>query len=125
MFICLNKLFIYLVAMDPFCKLYGTTDLASLHYVTFIEPFAVLPMDALSFDSEQFTNNSINKPIEEKTMALSCSSKNIFSPPFYCIKKLMKFSSKTYRMKFSSSSQHVKLVLKDLCIIFFTTISLC
>jgi hypothetical protein len=43
--------------MDPFCKLYGTTDLASLHYVTFIEPFAVLPMDALSFDSEQFTNN--------------------------------------------------------------------
>jgi hypothetical protein len=55
------------VAIDPFCKSYVKTDLASLHYVTFIEPLVVFPMEAMSFDSRQFTNNSINKVIEAKT----------------------------------------------------------
>jgi hypothetical protein len=53
--------------MDPFCKSCVKIDLALLHYVTFIKPLVVFPMKALSFDSEQFTNNSINKVIEEKT----------------------------------------------------------
>jgi hypothetical protein len=39
-------------------------DLNTLHYVTFIEPFGMFPTDALLFDSEQFTNNSINKEFE-------------------------------------------------------------
>jgi hypothetical protein len=39
-------------------------DLKTLHYVTFIEPFGVFPTEALSFDSKQFTNNSINKEFE-------------------------------------------------------------
>jgi hypothetical protein len=55
------------VTIDPFCKSCVKTDLASLHYVSFIEPLAIFPTKALSFDSEQFMNNSINKVIEEKT----------------------------------------------------------
>jgi hypothetical protein len=66
LFICLNKFFISLVAMNAFCKSYVDTDLASLHYVTFIKPFVVSPKEALSFDSKQFTNTSINKLIEAK-----------------------------------------------------------
>jgi hypothetical protein len=38
--------------------------LASVGYVTFIEPLAVFPTDVLFFDSKQFTNNSIKKVIE-------------------------------------------------------------
>jgi hypothetical protein len=49
-----------LVAMDTFY------DLASLHYVIFIEPLTFPPSEALCFDSEQFTNTSINKLIEAK-----------------------------------------------------------
>jgi hypothetical protein len=52
--------------MDSSYKTYGETDLASGHYVTFIEPFVVCPTDALSFDSDEFTNNNMNKMIEEK-----------------------------------------------------------
>jgi hypothetical protein len=36
LFICLNRLYIYLVAMDPFHNAYADTDLASLYNVTFI-----------------------------------------------------------------------------------------
>jgi hypothetical protein len=39
-----------LVAMDSSCKTYVKTDLASLHYVTFIEPLVVCPTEALSFE---------------------------------------------------------------------------
>jgi hypothetical protein len=35
-------------------------------FPTFIELVAILPIEALSFDSEQFTNNSMNKVIEGK-----------------------------------------------------------
>jgi hypothetical protein len=41
-------------------------DLAMLHYVTFIELFAVLPTEALSFDSAHFTSNYTNKVFESK-----------------------------------------------------------
>jgi hypothetical protein len=66
-FFCLSRLFISLVAMDSSCKTYVETDLISLHYVTFIEPLVVYPTEALSFDSDEFMNNNINKVIEEKT----------------------------------------------------------
>jgi hypothetical protein len=52
--------------MDYVYKTYDETDLATLHYVTFIKPLVVFPIETLSFDSEQFTNNSINKVIESK-----------------------------------------------------------
>jgi hypothetical protein len=45
--------------------------LASLHYVTFIELLAVFPMEALSFDSDQFTNNSM-----KKVVSVFCTDKN-------------------------------------------------
>jgi hypothetical protein len=64
--ICLSGLFISLAAMDYFCKTCIETDLVTLNYVTFIEPFAVFPTQALSFDSEQIMNNSIDKLIESK-----------------------------------------------------------
>jgi hypothetical protein len=54
------------MVIDPFYTSCVKTDLASLHYVTFIEPLAVFPTEAQSFDSEQFTNNSINKVVESK-----------------------------------------------------------
>jgi hypothetical protein len=60
-------LFISLMAMDPFCKSCVTTDLASLHYITFIEPLVVFSTEAPSFDSKQFKNISINKENESKT----------------------------------------------------------
>jgi hypothetical protein len=53
MSICLNRLFISLVLMDRFCKTNTKTDLATLHYVAFIEPLTVFPTKAMSFDSEQ------------------------------------------------------------------------
>jgi hypothetical protein len=33
---------------------------------SYIEPLTIFPAKALPFDSEQFTNNSINKVIKEK-----------------------------------------------------------
>jgi hypothetical protein len=54
------------VAIDPFCKAYAEIDLTSLHYLTFIEPLVVMPMESLSFGSQRVMNNSINKLIEEK-----------------------------------------------------------
>jgi hypothetical protein len=55
--------------MDHFRNSYVNTDLASLHYVTFIKPLVVLPTEALSFDSKQFMNNSMKKVIEGKRNA--------------------------------------------------------
>jgi hypothetical protein len=66
MLIYLNMIFISLVRMDHFYKSNAETDLVTLYYVTFIEPLTVFPMEALSLDSEQFMNNSINKVIEAK-----------------------------------------------------------
>jgi hypothetical protein len=50
--------------MDHFCKSYAKTDFASLHYVTFIKPLVVFSTEALSFDSDEFTVNSMRKVIE-------------------------------------------------------------
>jgi hypothetical protein len=55
------------MAMDYFCKTCVKIDMDTLHYVTFIEPLVVIPTQALSFDSEQITNTSIDKVIESKT----------------------------------------------------------
>jgi hypothetical protein len=52
--------------MDHFCKSYAKTDLASLHYVIFIELLAIMPMESLPFGSKQFINNSVTKLIKEK-----------------------------------------------------------
>jgi uncharacterized membrane protein len=66
MFICLNRLSISLIAMNTFFKSYVDTDLAWLHYATFIEPIVISPNEAISFDSELFMNTFINKFIEAK-----------------------------------------------------------
>jgi hypothetical protein len=88
MFVCFNKLFISLVAMDHCYKIYIKTELTSLHYVTFIESLAIGPTEALSFDSDQFTNNSINKVIEEKTNDPFLLLEEHFFIAFLCIKNL-------------------------------------
>jgi hypothetical protein len=112
-FVCLNKLFMSLVTMNHFCKTYAETDLTLLHYITFIKPLAICPTEALSFDSDQFMNNSINKVIEEKkSITLLCSLKNISSLLFWCIKNLMNYNSKICRTKFSNSSQNHKVRAK-------------
>jgi hypothetical protein len=61
---CLSRIFKSLVVMDYFYKSYVETDLATLHYVNFIEPFNVLPTEPLSFDSAHFTSNYTNKVFE-------------------------------------------------------------
>jgi hypothetical protein len=55
--------------MDVFYKSKVDTDLASLHYVTFIEMLAIFPTETLS-DSEQFTNNSMKNVIEGEKMTI-------------------------------------------------------
>jgi hypothetical protein len=62
--ICLHMLFISLVAMDHFYKSYVKTDLATLHYVIFIEPLAISQTEVLSFDFNDFTSNSMKKVIQ-------------------------------------------------------------
>jgi hypothetical protein len=52
------------VAMDFFYKSCIETDFTMLHYVTFIEPFDLLPTDTILFDAKQFKNNYINKIFE-------------------------------------------------------------
>jgi hypothetical protein len=58
--------FITLLAMNHLYKSYVKTDLASLNYVTFIEPIAIFPTEAQFFDSGDFMNNSMKKVIEGK-----------------------------------------------------------
>jgi hypothetical protein len=52
--------------MNIFCKLCDDIDLASLHYVIFIQLIAISSNEVMSFGSEQFINTSINKLIEPK-----------------------------------------------------------
>jgi hypothetical protein len=66
MFIYLNMPYIFFMAMNIFFKSYADTDLAWLHYNTFIKPIVISPNEALSFHSELFANTSINKFIESK-----------------------------------------------------------
>jgi hypothetical protein len=87
-------LFISLVAMDSFCKTYVEIDLTSLQYVTFIEPLAVCPTEALSFDSNQFTNNINNKVIEEKMNDPFVLLEEHFFTTFLVYKKAYEFEFK-------------------------------
>jgi hypothetical protein len=106
MFIYLNRLFVSLVSLDPFCKSYVETDLTFLHYVTFIKPLTFFPT---AFDSEHFTTNSINKVIEAKTNDSFILHEEHFFAAVLLYKKLMRLNSKTCRMEFLSSSQNHKV----------------
>jgi hypothetical protein len=100
------------MAINPSCKAYVKTNLTSLHHVTFIELLGICPTEALSFDSDQFTNNSINMVIEEKTSDPFVLLEEYFFATFLVYKKLMNYNSKIYHMKFSSSSQNHKVSAK-------------
>jgi hypothetical protein len=76
------------MAMDSSCTIYVKTDLTSLYYVIFIEPLIVCPIKTLSFDSDQLTNNTINKVIEEKMNNSFVLLKNITLQPFG-VKKIL------------------------------------
>jgi hypothetical protein len=110
--------------MDPFHKSCVTTDLASLHYVTFIESLAIFSTKTLSFDSEQFKNVSINKEIDSKIEdPFLLLDEHFFATDL--VYKKVKFNLKGYHMRFSSFFFiNVKIVVKYLCIIKFTTTSL-
>jgi hypothetical protein len=66
LFIYLDRLYISLMSMNTFFESYADTNLAWLHYVTFLELIVVSPNETLSFDSELFVNTSINKFIKAK-----------------------------------------------------------
>jgi hypothetical protein len=82
------------------------TDLASLHYTTFVEPLTVLLREALSFDSDQFANNSI-KLFEAKNKK-SFLLQRTFLRRCFDVKKLMKFNSKTV-------ARSSRVLLKNIC----------
>jgi hypothetical protein len=95
MFIFLNMFFISLVAMDLFYKSNAETDLASLHYVTFI-----FPMEALSFNSKQFTNNSMKKVIGgERNNPFLLLEEHLFA--------VILLYNKNYEVQFEELSQEV------------------
>jgi hypothetical protein len=50
-----------------FYKIYIEADLASVHYVTFIEPLAIIPVEPLSFSTAPFYNTHNND------LLLSCA----------------------------------------------------
>jgi hypothetical protein len=83
------------VAMDCLYKSCVETDLTTLYYVTFIELFGVLPIEALSFDAKQFKNNYINKVFESKNNDLFLLLEEHFFADVVEYKKNMKFNLKT------------------------------
>jgi hypothetical protein len=70
-------------------------DLATLHYVTFIEPFGVFSIEPLSFNSEQFMNNSISNIFESKLNDPFL----LFEEHFFAVVLLYK---KSYKMQFKN-----------------------
>jgi hypothetical protein len=86
--------------MDHFYRTNTENDLVTLHYVAFIEPMTIFLMEALSFDSEQFTSNSINKAIEAETTNPFLLLKEHFDTTVLLYKKSMEFNLNPYRMKF-------------------------
>jgi hypothetical protein len=69
--------------MDCFYKSCVKMDLAMLHYVTFIEPFDVLPTEVLSFDDAKFVSNYTSKVFQSKKKTMSFVSDNISLMPFF------------------------------------------
>jgi hypothetical protein len=114
LFICLNRLYIFFMAMNTFFKSFADTDLAWLRYVIFIEPIAVSLNEAISFNSELFMNTvpSSTSSLKQKSKTISCSLKNISSQAFWCIENLMTFNLMTCRMKISSFSQNYRVSTK-------------
>jgi hypothetical protein len=107
--------------MNSFHRSRTEIDLATLHYISFIELLGVLPTEAMLLDSEQFTNNSSNMEFESKMNDPFLLFEEHFFAAILVCKKLMKFNSKTYPMKFLSSSHKYKNSGNFLCIIKFTT----
>jgi hypothetical protein len=58
-----------------------------LHYVTFVEPFGVLPTEAVSFDDAKFVSNYTNKGLSiQKKDHVLCFGQHLFDAVL-CIKK--------------------------------------
>jgi hypothetical protein len=89
------------VTIDPFCNSYVGTDLVSLRYAIFIEPLAILPREALFFDSDHFTNNSTKKVIEWKINASFILLEEYFSTA-------VTLYNKKYEAQFEDLSYHMK-----------------
>jgi hypothetical protein len=50
--------------MNCFYQSCAETNLATLNYVTFVEPFVMLPTEALSFNDAKFMSNYTNEVFE-------------------------------------------------------------
>jgi hypothetical protein len=81
--------------MDPFHKSYITTDLASPHR----------PCHSTL---NNLRTSSSTRRVNKKPKTLSCSWMNISSPAIWCTQNIMKFNSKAYRIRFSSSFHKYK-----------------
>jgi hypothetical protein len=114
MFICLNMLYISLVTMDSSCKTYVKSDLASLHYVAFIEPIVICTMEVLSFHSDQFTNNAINKVIQDKISDPFILNQEHFFTTFLVYKKPYEFELEDLSHEVLQFLRIIKLVIKYL-----------
>jgi hypothetical protein len=108
LFICLNIVLLSLMEMDHFYKSYTKTDLASLHYVTFIESLAIFSTEALSFDFDDFTVNFMKKVIKGNINNSFVLLEEHFFDAVLLYKKIMRWNLKTchtkhnkvYRIKF-------------------------
>jgi hypothetical protein len=98
-----------LVAMDSSCKTYVKTDLASLHYVTFIEPLVVCPTEALSFELQLVYKQHHQQGDWRKNERLFHAPQRTLLCRLLGVKKLMNLNSNICHMKFSSSSQNYKV----------------
>jgi hypothetical protein len=100
--------------MSIFCKSYVDTDLAALHYVIFIESFAVSPKEALSLNSEQFVNTSINKLIEAQDQDSYLLFEEDFFGGILVYRKSYNVHFEDYRMKILNTSQNHRVSTKRL-----------
>jgi hypothetical protein len=99
LFLCLNRVLLSLMKMDHFYKSYAKTDLASLHYVTFIESLAIFSTEALSFDFDDFTVNFMKKVIEGNINNSFILLEEHFFDAILLYKKIMRWNLKTCHMK--------------------------
>jgi hypothetical protein len=91
-------MFISLVGIDLFYKSYVETDLAMLHYVIFIESLAVSRTEAMFFDSNDFTSNSMKKVIQGNINDPFVLVEEHFFDAVLLYNEIMKWNWKTCRI---------------------------
>jgi hypothetical protein len=83
--------------MNSYCKSYAQIDLASLHYVTFIELHVIIWTESLTFGLDQFMNKSVDRGKTKDHFLLI--KDNLFAAAL--------LHNKTYEVEFEDLSHEV------------------